>query len=122
MSQENQNENSQRTSRNEKLKAASKIAVKYIGTAAVTLAVAGGINHIAKQPDVDYSGEQEVNAGNGTNPTEMVRDNVDYDSNEVPTPEIVDYVVNLPENQDVMKDGLDAGETLIMPEKAERSD
>ena len=98
------------------------IAVTAIATAAVAVPVAMVANHAARGPEVNYTGTQEVPAGNGTNPTEMVRDNVEYDSNEVPTDEIVDYVVDLPKNQDVMKDGLGAGETLIMPEKAEKAD
>ena len=98
---------------------------KADGATAATLLLGAGAgiaaDRLAENP-VEYSGTQEVVADIGTNPTEMVRENVAYDSNEVPTPEIVNYVVDMPENQETMKDGLGAGESLTMPVKAERED
>lgn len=120
-----ENKNYQLSERGEKAK---QIAVTFIGGTALAIMVSHGpeMASAAKEtvsgPEVRYTGTQNKIAEHGTNPTKMVREHVEYDKNEVSTPEIVNYVVDLPENQEVMEDGLGAGEPLMMPEKAERQD
>ncbi len=118
MSNETENKNYQLTKRGETVKDVTHIAVRVLGGAALAIPVAIGVNAIAEGPDVVYTGTQEVPADYGTNLTEMVQDHVEYDSNEVPTPKIVEYVIDT--NQAMLKDGLDAGEKPILPVSAER--
>lgn len=123
MSIENQNYQLTATEHNEKLKKAGKIAVRYIAVPALAVTVGVGLGvgarEVAKSPGIVATGHQEVPAEFGTNLTEMVKENVHYDSSEVPTKEIVDYVEGLPENTD-LKDGLDAGEVVELPKDVER--
>jgi hypothetical protein len=116
-----ENKNYQLTERGEKFK---KIVVRYIGVPALAVTVGVGLGagarEIAKSPGIVATGHLEEQAGYGTNLTEMVKEDVHYDANEVPTQEIVNYVEHLPANVEPLKDGLDAEDVIELPTNVER--
>ncbi len=65
----------------------------------------------------EYSGEKTYtfNAYEGLNNATM---QVDRDINQVPYQEVTDHIKNMPENAAVLKDGIQVGETIAIPERA----
>jgi len=106
----------------ERAKKVTKIAVKF-GGAAVAIAVAVGPGRAmldAANPDITSHGEQTVKAWNGEGTGDLVVDNVDYNSNEVPTGDIVNLVEADPRNAEVYADNvLQQGEAVVLPEEVE---
>lgn len=104
----------QLTERGEKLKKASKIAVTYVGGAALTLAVTVGAAHAMDGPET--RGRQTVTVEPGDTVDDLVNEHVDGGASH--TGAVRTEVLHDPDNADVFENGqLDPGETLELPDK-----
>lgn len=113
MNPENKN-TYQLTDRGEKLKKASKIAVQYVGGAALTLAVTVGAVHAANGPEA--RGHQMVTVEPGDTVDDLVNEHVDGGASH--TGAVRSEVLNDPDNEAVFEnDQLDPGEQLELPIK-----
>lgn len=113
MNPENKN-TYQLTERGETLKKVSKIAVKYVGGAALTLAVTVGAAHAASGPEA--SGTQRVTVEPGDSVDNLVNEHVEGGASH--TGAARTEVMNDPDNADVFaNDQLDPGESLELPKK-----
>ena len=112
-----ENKNSYRlTERGENLKKRTKVAVQYLGGAALVITVAAGANHLAKGPEM--TGTQTVSVEPGDTVDNLVNEHVEGGASH--TGEVRTEVLNDPDNADVFEnDQLDPGEELKLPEKVQ---
>lgn len=106
--------NYQLTERGEKLKKASKIAVKYIGGTALTLAVTVGAVEAFSGPETH--GSQTVTIEPGDTLDRLINEHVDGGASH--TGAVRAEVLDDEDNSDVFENGqLDPGEVLELPDR-----
>lgn len=99
----------------------TKEALGYIALSAVILgSISMGLSNL--NPEVTYSTETtlyEVQPSDGINNAVF---EVDRNPNEIPYQVVADHIKSMPENQDVLSDGLQPGERLVIPKSVDLKD
>ena len=102
--------------RGETLTKPAKIAVRYLGGAALTIAVGVGLHHAASGPEM--TGHQTVSVNPGDTVDGLIKARVEGGASH--TGAVRTEVIDDPANADVFENGqLDPGEELELPEKAQ---
>jgi hypothetical protein len=89
----------------------------------LTMMLIGGLAIAAysglKQKPIEYSGEKSYTfeEGQGLSDATMT---VERDVNKVPYQEVNKHIAEMPQNEKSLSDGIQAGETITVPESAER--